>query len=393
MYFQRLAQKKRAGLRTIGQALKIFHINMHHAWGGQPNRVLTKALELRKRGHEVWIAGPAGCELVRRARQEEIPTFDGLELRRGIHPFSFRRDVRALNNLFKREKFDVLHTHGSQDTWAAALAACALRPRPPLVRTRHNTFPIAGHPLNRWLYRRCVAHVITVSPQVNGYLESKGLKSADEITPIYSAPDLERFDPSLDPGGLRAELGLAPENLVAIMVARLAPEKGHAHLVEAAALLRPEFPHARYLFAGTGRSRPEIEARIARHGLETTILLTGFRTDVPRLLAVSDVFVLSPTAGESLGTSILEGFLMRLPAVATDVGGVCESVRDGETGFLVAPADPRALADALRKLFLDRDLRRRFGEAGRAMVLREFTPSQLAEKTEEVYKKVLKMRN
>jgi glycosyltransferase involved in cell wall biosynthesis len=259
------------------------------------------------------------------------------------------------------------------------------------VRTRHNTFAVAGHALNRWLYRR-IDHVITVSPQVNACITTQGLMRADRITAIYSAPDLERFDPEATVPAARSEFGFSPEHLVVIMVGRLAPEKGHAHLVDAAALLRPEFPNLRFLFVGAGRARAEIEARVARHGLQETIVLTGFRTDVPRLLAISDVFVLSPTAGESLGTAILEGFLMRLPAVATDVGGVCESVRDGITGFLVPPGNAEALAGALRRLLADRQLRRRFGEAGRAMVLAEFTPSQLAEKTEAVYRKVLALR-
>jgi glycosyltransferase involved in cell wall biosynthesis len=79
--------------------------------------------------------------------------------------------------------------------------------------------------------------------------------------------------------------------------------------------------------------------------------------------------------------------------VATDVGGVCESVRDGLTGLLVAPGDARALADALRHLAADADLRRRMGAAGRQMVLAEFTPRQLAEKTEQVYEMLLARRS
>lgn len=369
--------------------MKIFQINFHHAWGGQPNRVLTKSIELTKRGHEVVVSGPRDCELVRRARAAGLRTFDDLELQRGFRPLSIRRDVRKLRRFFEAEGFDVLHTHGSQDTWATVFAARGLSRRPPIIRTRHNTFPIASHPLNRWLYGRMISHIITVSPQVNEYLTGKGLVPAERITPIYSAPDQERFNPDVDPGNVREELGLSAEHLVVSMVGRLAPEKGHTHLIDAAAALKDEFHQLRFVFVGTGRSRPDIEAQIARLGLEKIVILTGFRTDVPHILAGSDIFVLSPTAGESLGTSILEGFLMKLPAVATDVGGVCESVRDGQTGFLVPPADSKGLADALRKLVLNPELRRQFGEAGRAMVLAEFTPQQLAEKTEQVYVRVL----
>ncbi|MBN1868193.1 glycosyltransferase family 4 protein [Candidatus Sumerlaeota bacterium] len=368
--------------------MKIFQINMHRAWGGQPNRVLTESLEVAKRGHEVWIAGPRDCELVQRARRAGLPVFDDLRLRRGLRPRSFLRDIATLRRLFARERFDLIHTHGSQDTWVCALATRKMRPRIPIVRSRHNTFAISGNLFNRWLYRHCIDHVVTISPQVNDYLVSKNLMSPGQITAIYSVPDPERFA-GADPTGAREEFGFGPDDEVVVSAARLAPEKGHVHLVEAAAILREEFPHARYLFAGTGRSRPEIEARIARHGLEGVVVLAGFRHDVPRLLAMSDIFCLSPVGGESLGTAILEGFLMKLPAVATDVGGVCESVRDGETGFLVPPGDPEALANGLRNLLADPDLRKRFGDAGHRMVHREFTLEQLGERTEKVYRDVL----
>ncbi len=370
-------------------ALKIFNINMHHAWGGQPNRVLTESIHLARRGHEVWVSGPRDCELVSRATQAGLKTFDDLELRRGFRPASFMRDRRKLIELFRQEKFDILHTHGSQDTWVVATTLSALESRPGFVRTRHNTFDISGHPLNQWLYHRCIDHAITISPQVNGYLEDKGLMQADEITPIYSAPDPERFDPETKTAADRSEFGFSDSDLVAIMVGRLAPEKGHRFLVDAAAELRERFPQLKFIFAGTGRSRAEIEARIAEKNMQDRIVLAGFRKDVPELLAMSDIFILSPIDGESLGTSILEGFLMRLPAVATDVGGVCESVRDGQTGFLVAPGQSQPLAEAIAKLADDPALRKQFGERGRQMVQEEFTPEQIAIKTEVVYQKAI----
>src|SRR5512138_2786760 len=106
--------------------LKIFHINMHRHWGGQPNRVLTESLGLRELGHEVWVAGPRGSLLVERARAAGLQTFDDLELRRGLRPRTLWRDLQALRALFRRERFDVLHPHGSQDAWLTMLAARGL---------------------------------------------------------------------------------------------------------------------------------------------------------------------------------------------------------------------------------------------------------------------------
>src|SRR5262245_18790095 len=110
--------------------LKVFQINMHRQWGGQPNRVLTESAGLAALGHEVWVGGPHGCVLCERARAAGLNTFDDLELRRGFRPWSAWRDYQKLKTLFVRERFDVVHTHGSQDTWLATLAALALAPRP-----------------------------------------------------------------------------------------------------------------------------------------------------------------------------------------------------------------------------------------------------------------------
>jgi hypothetical protein len=91
---------------TAPRPLKILHLNMHHHWGGQPNRILTECLGLKKLGHEAWIAGPKGCLLVERAREAGLRTFDELELRRGLRPVSQVGDFFRLRELLKRERFD-----------------------------------------------------------------------------------------------------------------------------------------------------------------------------------------------------------------------------------------------------------------------------------------------
>lgn len=376
----------------MAKRLKIFHINMHRHWGGQPNRVLTESLGLRELGHEVWVAGPTDSLLTQRAKAAGLNTFDDLILRRGFRPGTLWHDFRNLRALFARERFDIIHPHGSQDAWLSMWAAMTLTPRPVLVRTRHNTFPVAGHPLNRWHYKK-FAWVITISPQVNPLVSGPTGFDPARISAIYSAPDPTRFYPRPGDPKLRAELGI-PEGVPVIgKVARLAPEKGHHLFLQAAAIVLKEFPEARFVCVGTGRSRPAIEALARELGIEKNLILTGFRTDVPDIEALFDVFVLSPTSGESLGTSILEAFCMEIPAVATEVGGTGESVRDGQTGFLIKAAPEaeqvRGLGEALLKLLRDPAMRERMGKAGRAMVLEEFSPRKLALACEAVYQRLV----
>jgi glycosyltransferase involved in cell wall biosynthesis len=375
--------------------LKIFHVNMHRRWGGQPNRILTEARVLAELGQEVWVAGPRGCMLCQRAKAAGIRVFDDLELARGFRPRSQLRDLRRLRDLFERERFDVIHPHGSQDTWLSVIAARGLSPRPALVRTRHNTFPIATHSANRWLHRR-LDWVITIAPQVDELVTARGMYPAERVTAIYSAPDLNRFTPREASNELRRELGLPEGAPVIGMVARLAPEKGHDLFLGAAAEVARDFPVARFMLVGEGRSKPEIEARIAELGLGDRVILCGFRSDVPELVALMDVFALTPTAGESLGTSILEALAMEKPVVATQVGGTGESVRDGATGFLVRPGSKAeqtlAIAEALKRLLADPDLRRRMGQAGRRMVIEEFSPRALGERSLEIYRRLVASR-
>lgn len=371
--------------------LKIFHINMHHHWGGQPNRVLTESLGLHQLGHKVWVAGPRGCMLIERARAAGLNTFDDLELRRGFRPLSFGRDLQALKMLFERERFDIVHPHGSQDAWLSMFAAMSVTPRPVLVRTRHNTFPVAGHLLNRWHYRQ-FDWVITISPQVDPLVAEPTGFPRDRITPIYSAPDPERFYPRPPDPELRDELGIPEGAPVLGKVARLAPEKGHHLFLGAAARVLREFPDARFVCVGKGRSRESIEQLARELGIERNVILTGFRNDVPDIVALFDVFCLTPTSGESLGTSILEGFCMEKPAIATEVGGTGESVRDGRTGFLIKPG-PEArqieqIAEAMLTLLRDRELRLKMGRAGREMVLTEFSPRNLALRCNEIYQRL-----
>lgn len=375
-------------MMSATRPLKIFHINMHHRWGGQPNRILTESKGLSERGHEVWVAGPRDCELCRRAEAAGLKVFDELALLRGLRPVSQWNDYRRLRALFERERFDVVHPHGSQDTWLSVLATRSLDPMPVVVRTRHNTFPIQTHPLNRWLYRR-IDWVVTIAPQVDDLVSTRGLFPPGQISAIYSVPDLERFAPRDASPERRAELGIPEGAPVIGMTARLAPEKGHTLFIRAVKRIIDEFPGLRVVLVGEGPSHRDIEAEIAALGMTDNFILTAFRTDVPDIVALFDVFALTPTSGESLGTSILEAFAMGKPVVATQVGGTGESVRTGETGFLVPPGDAdkqvAGIADGLRQLLASAALRKQMGEAGREMVLREFSPESLWLKSEQLY--------
>ena len=373
---------------------RILHTNMHKGgWGGQPNRILTVARGLQKRGYHVVVAAPKGATLIKRAREEGIPVFDDLRLPKKFNPVTYMKEVARLRRLIKREKINVVHTHGSQDTWAAVVAAWLVRPRPLVVRTRHNIFPVKNHLFNRILYRRLIDGVIVVSDAVTQVFRQTGVlgERVEEVVTIHSVVDaLEKFNPEkVDDEGVREELKIPPHAPVVVKVARLAREKGHVYFLDAAKRVLEEVPHAYFLALGEGPLRRFLEDYTRKLGIKDRVRFLGLRRDVPRILKASQVFLFTPIAGESLGTAALEALAMEVPVVAFDVGGIRASVRPGETGFLVEPEDVEGLVHHVVELLKDEDLRRTMGRRGRQWMLEAFSEDSLVEGNLEFYKQLL----
>jgi glycosyltransferase involved in cell wall biosynthesis len=163
---------------------------------------------------------------------------------------------------------------------------------------------------------------------------------------------------------VRRELGLADDDVVAVMVARLAPLKGHDVLLRALARIAPDQPRLRVVLVGDGPLAGELTALAEELGITDRVVFTGLRRDVPRVLQGADMAVL-PSLHEAVPISIIEEMAAGLPIVATDVGGLPDTVSDGEEGVIVPPSDVEALAAALARLGVDDELRRTMGKRGR----------------------------
>jgi glycosyltransferase involved in cell wall biosynthesis len=182
----------------------------------------------------------------------------------------------------------------------------------------------------------------------------------------------------------RAALAGDAERPIVLAVGRLDAQKGHAYLLAAAA----DIPDALFVFVGEGRERSALEAQARALGVAERVRFLGHRDDVPDLLAACDVFVL-PSRYEGLPLSVLEAMAAARPVVATAIEGTDEIVRHGETGLLVPPAAPSALAEAIRAVLADRALATRMGQAGRARVGREFSMSRMIDEVTGVYDELL----
>ena len=201
---------------------------------------------------------------------------------------------------------------------------------------------------------------------------------------IYNGVDPARFHPHTPPPGLRAALGLPEDARVVGSVGRFVAYKGYDQLVETARLVHRRMPGVHWLLVGDGELRAALEAQCRQLGLKETVHFLGWRDDVPELLALCDVVVL-PSLGEHFGRVLIEAMATAKPVVATDAGGVPEIVLDGQTGLLVPPADPAALARATLDLLADPDRAARLAEAGRRRAEAEFGLARHVAAVEALY--------
>jgi glycosyltransferase involved in cell wall biosynthesis len=284
---------------------------------------------------------------------------------------------------------DLLHGHGLR--FAPLWAAASLAARRPLVVTLHNLvppdLPLAARAALRAALL-CARQIIAVSAAVAR--SARTVAPAGRVAVVRSGVDVAAFAPGTpdERAAARAALGLAGCQPAVLCVARLSPEKNVGGFLEAAAIAARRAPGARFLVAGGGPLGPTLRYQIECLDLSGQARLLGRRDDVPRLLAAVDVLCL-PSREEGLGLAVLEAMAAGLPVVATNVGGVPEVVAAGETGLLVPPGDPAALAAALAALLTAPDRARAMGAAGRARAAERFTLRHMVAATHAVYARAL----
>jgi glycosyltransferase involved in cell wall biosynthesis len=356
------------------------HIDTARTWRGGQSQVLTTVLGLRALGHRTMLVAHSEGELRQRAKEglDLLPLAPKTEM-----------DLTAawrLSRIIKQLKPDIVHAH---DPHGVAMAALALSmstqlAKPPLVAARRVDFHLRGSSLSRWKYRQ-VDCFICASEAIRAMLVGDGVPAARAVT-VHEGIDVERVE-AAPPAKLHEEFWLPHHAPIAGNVAALVPHKGQRHLIEAARVVLPQVPDARFVIAGEGELRPALERQIKDHHLEKHVLLAGFRPDVLSLHKAFDIFVMSSVT-EGLGTSLLDAMAAGKPIVATDTGGIPEVVIHGETGILVPPRDHDAMAQAIVTLLKNDELRRTMGEAGRARARKMFSAERMVQDTLRVYQRV-----
>ena len=358
--------------------MRILHVIDTLEFGGA-EKVLVALANAAAARHEVSVCclrrtGPLAREL-----DPRIPVFtmgkgEGDEL---LLPLRLGRRIAAGHH-------DVVHTHNWSVFIEGGIAAATARV-PTVVHTVHGPYAGAApgwlprakrqarHALERTVARR-FGHIVAVSDAIRAYIPATVGIGARRLTTIHNG--IAGAGPAPAPRDGR--------ELTFVSVGRLDPVKNQVMMLRAFACVAQAHPQARLVLVGDGPERAPLQALAAALGLGERVRFDGFRDDVAAVLAEADVFLLS-SHYEGISIALLEAMRAGLPAVATQVGGVGETVVAGHTGVLVADDDTGAFAEAMLRLAGDAALRRRMGAAAREHQQREFSLERMLQRYESLY--------
>jgi glycosyltransferase involved in cell wall biosynthesis len=367
--------------------------------GGTEKHVCDLAERIdRDRFSPVVVSTAGGGPMERTFRERDIPVhvleYRGISLHpKRAHPLFrdacvfFRRFLEILRDQRVRIVHSYLPGGNLLGTFVGMLARVPAR----IVSKRALCDYKAGHPVVTFL--EDLANLASDAVMVNSMAVATDVRRTErfagrKIFLVYNGVDLDERKPR-PIADLFPEISGQGEIQAIACVANLFPYKGHRDLIEAARIVVESYPSARFLLVGEDRGEMgSLRSMIVSRGLGEHVLLAGPRTDASAIVAASDLVVL-PSHEEGFPNSILEGMAAGKAVVATNVGGIPEAVADGETGILVPPRDPAALAKALLSLLTNPDRARRMGTAGRGRVTAMFTIDRMISSVERAYEALL----
>jgi L-malate glycosyltransferase len=374
--------RSEAGRIRVLNILTNFHI------GGTERQVTNIALKLDSARFDLHLACLRHSgELLDELKDLDVPR---PEFRIGslYSPRTVLQAIRLIRYL-RRNRIQMVHSYGIYPNLFTVPAAWLARV-PVVIASIRDRGDILS-PWQRSLQRlvcRLADCVLVNASTIRETLVEQGYR-ADNIVVIPNGvmpPKPVAPRPEKD---VRAELGIPAGAPLVIVFSRLNRMKGVEYFLEAVVQVAQRFPEVRFLIAGDGENRAELQEQAARLGIAGKVIFTGFRTDLPDLLKESEISVL-PSLSEGLSNSILEAMAAGVPVIASNVGGNPEIVEHEVTGLLVPVRDSGALAAAMIRLVEEPKLRAKFGAAGRGRIGTTFSMEASLESVEALYERLMR---
>ena len=378
--------------------IRMLHVITRMVRGGADENTLYTVRGLDPRRYAVDLVIGAGSEPECLAGLDPARIVHMPELVRDPHPIKDVIALLRLASVVRRGGYQIVHTHTAKAGFLGRLAA-ALAGTPVIIHTVHGvTFHDHLPRWQRWFYltleriaARFTHQFVTVGEDVKAIYLRHGIGEPEAYETIYSCMPLDEYleagDMSdLERARVRQELGLESRHQVVAMAARLEARKGHAYLFEAVSRLRPRHPDLRVLILGDGADRASLERQVKELGLGDIVRFLGHRLDLPRVLAASDISVLT-SLWEGLPRVLVQSAAAGKPILTFDVEGAWEVVRDGQNGFIVPTRDVTAFAERLEQMLRDRSRSHAMGRSGRARVSQEWTVETMLDRLDLLYRR------
>lgn len=364
--------------------IRIAHIVEDMGVGGLETVVASIVTGLSSASYEieVWCLSRGG-EIADELKAQGVPV-RVIGLNNYYNPFN----IAALARRLTQHHIQIIHTHGyyaSTFGRMAAIIACI-----PVCFAHFHTTGFHLNRRNHWIDRFLAffsRKIICVSNTVSEFVVQTEKISPGRVETVYNGASCHEAAPSNDDRlKTRRRWKIGPDDLVFCSVATLKQNKGHFVLLDAFKSLSELRPDCRLLLIGDGPLRDRLTTYAKNLMISERVIFAGSRRDVQAILLASDVAVLASLFKEGLGLSLIEAMCVRLPLIATRIGGIPEVVLHGVNGLLVAPGDRGQLFEALTRLADDTPLRRRMGESGRSIYLKQFTKEHMLARIEHLYR-------
>jgi glycosyltransferase involved in cell wall biosynthesis len=356
--------------------LTVLHSESSPSFGGQELRILLEMEALREREITSVLVAKPDTPILKEALRRKLCVYP-VPMRSNLHP----RSLGMIWRIMRENHVDLVNAHNSKDAWNVAPVARTLGI--PVIRSRHIANPAKAGFLRTLPYGRLCDAVMTTSQSIKQGLVDIGVQ-AGKISVVPTGVELSQFNQPRT-GAIRHEFGIPAGVPLIGQIAVLRGDKGGDTFVSAALRLLREGVDAWFILVGEGRLREKIEPMLNAES-RARIILTGFRRDIPQILADLDVFVLAARSPEGVPQAILQAHAASVPVVATNVGGVSEVAIGGQNALSIPREDPVALAEAIKRLINDSELAKGLAFQGLSLVTEKYTLGHMLDKMEAMYR-------
>lgn len=393
---------------NLRMAPRVLNVLLDNRIGGPQIRVLSVAKELRRYGIEtVMVAPKREGDFAQWATKEDFKVHQIiLHSPQHLNNFgsiyanfkwflTFALSVLAIAKIISKEKVNIVHINGLLNL-QASLAALLKRKR--IVWYLSSTlFPKVIVWFLMPFVRLVSNHIVIIARRLERYhFGNRKIGIKGNVSLIYEAVDTNVFNPinisKGDKDKLKIEFNIEPCDRIVGCVGSISPVKGYEYFIQCAHLIKKESEGVKFIIVGAKLDTQKhcyqkLQSLASSLRMERDIIFTGKRDDIPQMLSIFDIFVL-PSVSEGGPRVTLEAMAMEKPVVATDVGAVSEQIFNGETGIIVPPKDPQAMAEAVIRLLNDPEERFKMGRQGRERVKSMFSLERCVEEHRKLYENV-----